>query len=80
MMNTQTRLSARKRLNHDIFHCTASDRAVCQSLLHLLGNWELLSDKHYVVIQTGHLLRLRLRLVTLRAPELLPLVQLNTKW
>lgn len=65
LMNAWAWLSARKRLSHPILHHTASDLTVCQGLLHLLGNWELLNGKQYVVIQTGRLLRLYFHLVTL---------------
>lgn len=66
MMDARARLSAKKRLRHHILDHTASDLTVC--LRHLQGNWELFYSKYYVVIQTGRLLRLYLRLVTLHAP------------
>lgn len=80
MMSARARLSARRRLNHHIFHYTASDPTVCQGLLHLLGNWELLNGKQYVAIQTGHLLRIYLCLLTLHATKAAAtdIVQLNT--
>jgi len=67
-MNLVARLSARNSPRHHILDHTASYLTVCQGLLHLLGNWELLNGKQWVVIQTGRLLRLSLRLVTLQAP------------
>lgn len=56
----------------------ASDLSDCRDLLHLLGNCELLNGKQHVVIQTGRLLRLHLRLVTLQAPATGELEWLNT--
>lgn len=66
LMNIWARLSTRKRLSHPILHCTESNLTVCQGLLHLLGNRELLDGKQ-CVIQTGRLLRLYFHLVSLVA-------------
>lgn len=54
----------RERATVAPFIAQRQNRAVCQSLLHRLGNWELINDKQCVVIHTGHLPRPYPRLLT----------------